>query len=92
MAQAGGWKDQITKMKVKVYLKDPDGFSNAIDEAVCDSMSGLIGHIDDEECDAIQEIRREEVRKKLQKWVQYGECIDVEFDLELGTAIILEQK
>lgn len=33
--------------------------------------------------------QQEEAEKKLEKWVKYGECIDVEFDLEAMTATVL---
>ena len=33
--------------------------------------------------------QREEIKKKLQKWLRWGEYVDIEFDLDEGTAKVL---
>ena len=33
--------------------------------------------------------QREEIKKKLQKWLRWGEYVDIEFDLTKGTAKVL---
>ena len=33
--------------------------------------------------------QREEIKKKLQKWLRWGEYVDIEFDLDKGTAKVL---
>lgn len=77
-------------MKIRVLLKDPDNFSDTVDEAVRASLAVL--KLPKEEEDAIFETRRETVWKKLSKFVDCQEYLDVEFDLEAGTATVLPAK
>lgn len=30
------------------------------------------------------------IREKLRKWIRYGECVSIQFDLETMTATVLE--
>lgn len=77
-------------MKIKVYLKDPDGFSNDVQEAVKKSLSDL--GLDDDELEPLMERRLEKVWNKLEKWVDCQEYIEIEFDLDTMTATVLENK
>ena len=36
----------------------------------------------------IPEDDREAIKKKLAKWIRYGECVTIDFDLENGTAMV----
>ena len=74
-------------MKIKVYIKDPDGFSNAINDSICEELNKL--PLNNKEKDAILEIRSEEVEDKLSKWVESNECVTLEFDLDTGIASVL---
>jgi len=37
-----------------------------------------------------EEERANAVSRILRKWIQYGECVTIEFDTEKGTATVLE--
>jgi hypothetical protein len=73
-------------MKISVTLKDPDGFSEGVDEAVEDSLKGLA--LSQNEQDALLEKREENVWDALDGWVDCKEYITIEFDTEAGTATV----
>lgn len=75
-------------MKINVSLKDPDGFSNSVDEAVRASVDSTPG-LDEDEKEHIFETRRETVWKKLARFVQYQEYVSIEFDTDEGTAVVV---
>ena len=77
-------------MKISVYLKDPDGFSEAVDEAVEASLetSGL----PKDEQEALKERRQQKVWDVLRRWVEDGEYISLEFDTDTGTATVKERE
>lgn len=75
-------------MKIQVTLKDPDGFSEAVEQAVKDSLSEANG-IDDDEKDTLREGREEGVWVGLGKWVQHQEYVTIEFDTDQSTATVL---
>ena len=74
-------------MKILVTLKDPDGFSDAIDDAVKQSLADQEG-LDDDEREALFEARQERFGSMLGQWVEYGEYVTLEFDTEAGTATV----
>lgn len=74
---------------LRVSLKDPDGFSEAIDEAVRESLAGLE---DEDERDTLEDLRREKTEAALEKWVRYSEYVTLEFDLANGTARVVPLK
>lgn len=76
-------------MIIKVYLKDPDGFYDSIQESVSNSLQSL--DLEQNEKDALLEIRFENIKEKLSKWIEYNECVKLEFDLEKMTAKVLER-
>lgn len=78
-------------MKFQVQLKDPDGFSDSIDDAIAASLKAMT-EIDEDEKDAVKEKRGEKVREAMEKWVEYGEYVTLEFDTDAGTAIVVERK
>ncbi len=77
-------------MKIYVYLKDPDGFSNAIQEEVEAEVAAIAkaGGLDGEETRALIESRVEKANKALERWVEYGEYVGIDFDTEAGTATV----
>lgn len=78
-------------MKIRVTLKDPDTMHDAVDAAFerLDKPDG----ISDEEWDGIREDRAEAVKGDIaQRWMRYGEYLDVEFDLDAKTATVLAAK
>lgn len=75
-------------MKIEVTLKDPDGFHDAVDEAVKETLktSGL----PQDEQDALYEKRREKAWRAIGRWVEYQEYVTVVFDTDAGTASVKE--
>ena len=76
-------------MKFTSYIKDPDGFSNGVKEAVKSEVD-RIEELDDEERDDLIESRQEKLWDQLQPFIQYQECMKIEFDTEAGTATVLK--
>lgn len=77
-------------MKFTVYIKDPDVFSDAVSEAVKKEVSAL--NLPEDEAEAVIEKREEKVNDFLERWVEYGEYIKVEFDTEANTATVVTRK
>lgn len=77
-------------MKIRVTLKDPDGFTDCVDEAIKDSVNAE--KLDDDEKDDVIDRRTEKVWKALEKFVEYHEYVTIEFDTEAGTATVLKKK
>jgi len=71
-------------MKISITLKDPDGVSNSVYEAVRAEVNKL--GLDEDETEALFEIRLEKVEKQLEKWIYCDEYVTLNFDLDLGTA------
>ena len=70
-----------------ITLKDPDCLYEVIDEAVadCDDLPA-----DDDEREAIVEMRTKKLRKDLTKrWFEYGEYLRVEYDPEAHTLRVM---
>ncbi len=77
-------------MKFRITLKDPDGFSNAIQEAVEASVSEIPGLAQDER-EAVVEKRHEAVHDALKQWVEYSEYVTIEFDTDANTATVIKR-
>lgn len=73
----------------RVTLKDPDGFYEGIRDAVAESVADVE---DDEEREALEEVRRKKFETALEKWVEYDEYVTLEFDLTNGTARVVPRK
>jgi hypothetical protein len=78
-------------MKVSVYLKDPDGFFESVQDAAKASVRSIEG-ISDDEKDAMAEHRVEAAQEFMKKRVEYGECVSILFDTDAGTAVVEERK
>jgi len=80
-------------MKIEVTLKDPDGFSTSVDQAIIDSVNAQ-QDLDEDEKDVIEHRRakvcRAKVWKALDKFVSYQEYVTIDFDTETGTATVRE--
>lgn len=74
-------------MIFQVTLKDPDALYDAIDGAVDVELASL--GLDEEEQQAIRDIRREKISDVAHKWFEYGEYLTVEIDTENKTCIVL---
>ena len=74
-------------MKIHVKLKDPDIFDECIDMAFANFA--VAGITDRDELAALKQVRRDKAAAAVHKWTEYGEYINIEFDTEAGTAIVL---
>ncbi len=74
-------------MKLRITLKDPDGISEAIGEFV--EKNRPAGLSDDEWCEIAEE-RASKLRHS--KFIEYGDYVTVEIDVEAGTAAVLPAK
>lgn len=74
-------------MKIKVTMKDPDVLDDAITEAVANGMGEAPR--DEDEREALAEVRREKARKLAAKWFEYGEYLTVEIDTDAGTCVVV---
>lgn len=77
-------------MKFTVNIKDPDVFDDAIRDAVKQEVAGLGLPTDEQEL--VTEARVEKTQEFIRRWVEYGECITVEFDTEARTAVVVPRK
>ena len=67
-------------MKVRLYLKDPDGCYEGFKESAVESVKAVTGLTPKErECLVIE--RAERMAEQLSDWVKYGEYVGVEFDI-----------
>ena len=86
MSRRAKWRDD---MKLRVMFKDPDAFSDEMDEA----LAKEVAHIEDEEeADAIKELRGRNAWAVLREWVEYQEYCMVEFDTIAKTARVVPVK
>lgn len=74
-------------MKFRIQLKDPDGFSDGMDEAIKASLSE--SNLSEDEKEAVSEARQERAWKALETWVEYQEYVTIEFDTDAGTATVV---
>lgn len=77
-------------MKFKIYLKDPDGFYDGVQEAAeqlaedeCNPNSAVFGDL--------VEAKEEEVWDGLSSWTEYREYVTLEFDTETGDLTVVPQ-
>lgn len=74
-------------MKVKVYIKDTDVLQDAVEEAVDEELKG--SNLEEDEQEAVRELRVEKALDVASTWWEYGEYITVEFDTETKTARVV---
>jgi hypothetical protein len=80
-------------MKFRITLKDPDGFYEGIDLATFESVKSHLGEDPDSEVEeAVSKVARKKIESFIKKWVEYGEYIDIEFDTDTGTAVVVERE
>lgn len=77
-------------MKIKITMKDPDGFSECFEEAVRESVKADAPGMSEDDREAVVERRKERAYDDLKRWVEYGEYITVEFDTDEMTARVIE--
>jgi hypothetical protein len=75
-------------MKFRVTMKDPDTLHDAVIEAVNASLAVEIA--DQEERDALADIRIKKIQDLAGKWFEYDEYLTVEIDTEAGTCTVCQ--
>ena len=75
-------------MKIKITLKDPDGFWDGVSNAVQAEVQKLDGLRFSERV-SLAETRRDSILEYLSTWVEHSEYITIEFDTEAKTATVL---
>lgn len=78
-------------MKIRVTVKDPDGFYDCVKDAVKDSLDELEG-LDEQEKEDLLEHRLEKTWDKLEKFVDCQEYVTIVFDTDAGTATVEKRK
>lgn len=74
--------------KITITFKDPDGVLNCINDDVLEQVQSVTSDI--REIEQLVEMRTETITEKLSKWIEYGEYITIEFDLDEMTARVKE--
>lgn len=78
------------KKELLITFKDPDAAYEAINEYVEDDIKA--SNLDEEERDAIREIRQEKYGEVTSKFLEYGEYITIAFNLETSEARVVSKK
>ena len=74
-------------MKISITFKTPGAVYDAVDEVVDEKRSEEESEeLDDYETDWC----KEELHDKFRKWVEYGELITIDFDMDAMTATVKE--
>jgi Arc/MetJ-type ribon-helix-helix transcriptional regulator len=74
-------------MKFRVYMKDPDGVYESIDDAVQKSVRDL--PLSPKERAAVAEERHDALRAACREWFEHGEYLVVEVDTEAKTCRVV---
>jgi hypothetical protein len=75
-------------MKIRVKFKDPDRLQDAVEDAI--SRAPKPEGVTESEWRDIQSARTERYASDItDQWMEYGEYLDIEFDTDEGTAIVL---
>ena len=80
-------------MKFRIYMKNPDCVSDAIDDAIENEIEELKSFgkpLDEDDLDDLRENHKEKLEEFLQQWVEYNEYITIEFDTIANTAVVVE--
>lgn len=71
--------------KFRVTLKDPDTLYDAISEQLDKELEKM----DEDEAEAVRDIRQEKYGEIASKWFRYGEYLTVEIDTEANTCVVI---
>jgi hypothetical protein len=78
-------------VKIRITFKDPDGVWECVREAAAEQIGDTPG-LDKEERELLIDSRQEKISDALEKWIEYGEYVEIEFDTDAGTATVVPQK
>ena len=77
-------------MKLRINLKDPDGFHDSVRMGVSEYIGNLQDKFTDNELEALRESRTEIVWDFLSKYTDYQEYISFDIDTEAGTIDVVK--
>jgi len=77
-------------MKFKINLKDPDGVSDSVMDAVVESVAAM--DLPDDERESLEEARAEKVNEALREWFEHGEYVTIEVDTDAMTATVCKAR
>lgn len=75
-------------MIIRVRIKDPDAFCDAIAKAVAEEVAAMPDLFDEEEQAERIGLRTNKAHKAVEKFVDYGEYVTICFDTEAETATV----
>ena len=75
-------------MKIKITLKDPDGFWEAVNDAAKDAIRNVEG-LSESERETLLQSRHDSILKDLEPWVECDEQVTIMFDTDAKTATVL---
>lgn len=76
-------------MKIQFCMKNPDVISESIKDAVISSIEEKAAGLSDRQKELIYDDEEEEIKKKLSKFIEFGEYITVEIDTDTQTARVV---
>lgn len=86
-------------MKFRISFKTPDAIDYAINDATGDDSCGDPEHAGGSgmclDCELTSDQNREladKMRACAEKFIEYGECLVVEFDTDTGTCVVIPVK
>lgn len=81
-------------MKLRVTFKDPNTIDYALDAALDAEArtSESLRALDNDEREAVLDLRREKAKGVLRRWVEHGKYVTIEFDLANGSARVLTRE
>ena len=74
-------------MKFQIFIKDPDGVGDCVQDAAEKSLTKVEG-LSEEERSSLLEQRTEEIYESMEGWLEYRECFVIEVDTKARTATI----
>jgi hypothetical protein len=75
-------------MIIRITLKDPNGIDDSIREAAKQSLVN-VGELEHEEAQYLLEARQKRISESLKPWIEYGEYVRLEIDLETKAAKVI---
>lgn len=73
-------------MKIAITFKSPDAVYDAVSEAATEFVDNIEADLDSAQIEALRDSQIEKHMEALKPWVEYGECVTVEFDLDAESA------
>lgn len=79
-------------MKFRVTFKCPDALDRAITEAAIRAVDDSPGITDQNDREAMIDTLVASAKKKCERWFRYSEYVDVDVDIDAGTATVAQTR